>query len=380
MTSRALFIGAGKIGRGFLAHLAYRSGYALAFADANAQLIGLLADRRAYRLHMLGAPEKDETIAGFDAFLADSDDVTRAGREADVIFVSVGGPNLGAAGQVLARLASVRTSSVNVIVGENWPDAAAELKAAAQSPPTLAIAEATILRSCIEPTEQQRAEDPLSVQCQDYWELPVDADALADPVPQIDGMIPTPHFQNALKRKVYTYNAMNATIAYLGHLRGHRFLADAAHDPAVLDHALGVTREVDEAICRTFGYDRRDQDGFSKRALRKFQNPLIVDPIERQVRDPIRKLGRHDRLVGAAMLALYAGITPGELALAIAAALAYRNSSDPSAVRLEQLVIESGLGGALANIAGIEADGPLVRLVVERAADLPGLIAQRAAR
>jgi len=379
LTGTALLIGAGKIGRGFLGHLAHRSGYLLNFVDANPDLVGLMQRRRTYRLHILGAPERDESITGFDAVLAGSEASEAAGARADIIFVSVGGPNLRAAGELLGRIAARRSRPVNVIVGENWPDAAAELRGAAASPRWLAIAEATILRSCIEPTEAQRAEDPLALQCQDHWELSVDAAALREPLPHIGGLVPTAHFENELARKVYTYNAINATIAYLGHHRGHRFLADAAGDPVILEHALGVKHEVDETICRSFGYSLDEQQRYSRRAMEKFQNPLIVDPIERQVRDPIRKLGRRDRLVGAAMLTIDAGITPYELALSIAAALEYRNPSDPSAVRLANLVHEAGAAAALAAIAGIEPDGPLASLVVDRSSDLLRLIAERTA-
>lgn len=380
MTGQALFIGAGKIGRGFLAHLAFRSGFGLTFVDANRELITLLQERRAYRLHILGAPEKDETIGGLRAWAPDAPQLLPLAREADVIFVSVGGPNLAAAGQLLHRILDGRARPVNVVVGENWPGAAAELKAAARLGPEAGIAEATILRSCIEPTAEQRAADPLSLQCQDYWELPVDAEALIYPVPVILGLKPTPNFKNALQRKVYTYNAINATIAYLGYHRGHTYLADAANDAVVLQHATGVMLEVNAAVCHAFGYGVDDQKAYAEAALAKFQNRLIVDPIERQVRDPIRKLGRRDRLVGPAMLALEAGITPDELALSIAAALRYRNAADPAAVRLGHLVDEAGPAETLAMIAGIEPTGPLAVMVMRHYHEVSGLLSERAAR
>ena len=380
MTGGSLLIGAGKIGRGFLAHLAYRSGFALTFVDANPDLVRLLQQRRSYTIHVLGAPAKDEAIGGFEAFGPDAPSLPSAGQDADIIFVSVGGANLVAAGEILHRVVGLRTRPVNVIVGENWPNAAAELKAAAQLGPHVGIAEATILRSCIEPTSEQRAADPLSVQCQDYWELPVDADALVQPMPAIFGLKPTPNFEHALQRKVYTYNAINATIAYLGFHRGHVYLAEAANDPVVLEHARGVMREVNAAICHAFGYDVEDQRIYAEGALAKFQNRLIVDPIERQVRDPIRKLGRHDRLVGAAMLAVDAGINPSELALSIAAALQYRNSEDPAALRLQALVEELGPAETLARVAGLEPDGVLVEMVMRRYPEVGRLLTEGAAR
>jgi mannitol-1-phosphate 5-dehydrogenase len=374
-------IGAGKIGRGFLGHLAFRSGYSLTFVDTNQELVALMRARRAYRLHVLGVPAKDETVSSFQAWTPEAPEVEAEAIDADVVFVSVGGPNLPQAGKLMSRILSRRTRPLNVIVGENWPNAAAELrKAAGMATKTIGIAESTILRSCIEPTNEQRRADPLSIQVQDYWELPVDADSLVRPLPEITGLIPTPNFENALQRKVYTYNAINATIAYLGYHRGHKYLAEAANDPAVLVHALGVMWEVNQAICRTFGYSPHDQQAYADRALEKFQNPLIVDPIERQVRDPIRKLGPHDRLVGPAMLALNLGVAPHELALSIAAALQYRNPSDPAAVRLAQLVDELGPAGTLARIGDVDPASPLIVLVMQRYEEVGKLMGEVASR
>ena len=95
-----------------------------------------------------------------------------------------------------------------------------------------------------------------------------------------------------------------------------------------------------------------------------------VDPLERQVRDPIRKLGRHDRLVGAACLALEYGIRPDNLALGIAAALQYANPQDPSAVKLQALIESGGLEAVFTQVCEIEPEGELARLVKARRPDL----------
>ena len=168
-----------------------------------------------------------------------------------------------------------------------------------------------MLRSCIEPTAEQRAADPLAVQAQDYWELQIDAEALAEPLPPINGLKPVAKFRAALERKLFTYNAGNAAIAYLGVLRGHQYLSEAATDPMILEVAQGVYEESGAAVVRP----ARLHGGGAGRlcpgaSLRKYQDATIVDPLERNVRDPLRKLGRHDRLIGPACLALEYGIRP----------------------------------------------------------------------
>ena len=49
-------------------------------------------------------------------------------------------------------------------------------------------------------------------------------------------------------------------------------------------------------------------------ALKRMVNPFLNDPIDRVTRDPVRKLGWDDRLLGAMRLAREAGVEPNLLA------------------------------------------------------------------
>jgi mannitol-1-phosphate 5-dehydrogenase len=81
--------------------------------------------------------------------------------------------------------------------------------------------------------------------------------------------------------------------------------------------------------------------------------------VERNARDPLRKLARHDRLVGPACLCLEHGIAPEHLATAIAAALQYNPPADPAAQRLQQRLQCEGLPVVLKEVCGIDPDGEL---------------------
>ncbi len=50
MNKEILIIGAGKIGRGFIAHLFYKSGYKLWFLDASQEVVQLLNIEKKYRV------------------------------------------------------------------------------------------------------------------------------------------------------------------------------------------------------------------------------------------------------------------------------------------------------------------------------------------
>ena len=238
-----LIIGAGKIARGYVGHLVALSQTPLSFVDVNADVVRLLNERGWYTVHILGNSAKSMIVTGVAALDSADPRVAQAVAEAATIFVSVGGPNLPAVAATLAArprgAARGGGAGAQHFCCENWHRPADALRQAlaerlvadddrAYLAERVGIAEATVLRSCIEPTAEQRAVDPLAVQAQDYWELQIDAAALVEALPPIAGLKPLENFRAALERKLFTYNAGNAAIAYLGALRGHRFLSEAA--------------------------------------------------------------------------------------------------------------------------------------------------------
>ena len=90
-------------------------------------------------------------------------------------------------------------------------------------------------------------------------------------------------------------------------------------------------------------------------SLAKLQSKEIVDFISRNARDPIRKLGPEDRLVGPSLIALKYGIIPEGLATAIAAAIFYENDQDSSAVTLKEIRKVKGVDYILDSICMLGA-------------------------
>lgn len=371
---QGVIFGAGKIARGFIAHLLTLSGYHLTFVEKNAELAAALRRRGRYTVHIMGAPEKNILIEGFEALdSSDSGAVSAKVAAASVIFVSIGGPNLPQIAPLLAAGLRHRTEPVNVILCENYFQPAQWLRdliserlapaEAAWCANNVGIVETMVLRSTIEPPADLKERDPLALTAQDLWEMPADKEAFVRPIPEIIGLAPKEKFQGGLVRKLFTYNAINAVISYVGRLRGYELLSDAANDPELEALARQAYEEVAPALCHKYGFDPDDQRRFAESAIAKYQKREIVDPIERNTRDPIRKLGRNDRLVGPACLALEYGTRPAALSKAIAAALRYDYPDDPAAVRLQQMIRDGGLAAALRQVCGIEPDGALGKLI-----------------
>jgi mannitol-1-phosphate 5-dehydrogenase len=376
----AVIVGAGKIARGFIAHLLALSGYRITFIEKLPALVDLLRSRGRYGVRIMGAPAKDVVIRGFETIRADEEErVARAIAEAGVVFVSVGARNLPETAPLLAAglraaCARGRTVPLNILICENFYQPARLLRSLVSEQlgaserdwftNHVGLVETMVLRSAIEPTDEMKAEDPLSVKSQDYWELPADKEAFVGPSLEISGLILKENFQGGLTRKLYTYNSVNAAIAYAGYLKGYTLLSDAANDPEIARLAGQVLEESGEALCRRYGFDREEQRLFAASALAKYQKREIVDPIERCARDPIRKLGANDRLVGPACLAASEGVLPVALSRAIASALHYDCEGDGSARRLQELIAGDGLEEVLRTVCGIEPETELARMVV----------------
>ena len=74
---------------------------------------------------------------------------------------------------------------------------------------------------------------------------------------------------------------------------------------------------------------------FADDLLDRMMNPWLRDNVDRVTRDPRRKLGWDDRLVGTMRLALTAGIEPPRLAVGAAAALDQLQCEEPKKTMAE---------------------------------------------
>jgi mannitol-1-phosphate 5-dehydrogenase len=125
--------------------------------------------------------------------------------------------------------------------------------------------------------------------------------------------------------KLYGHNATHALGGYLGALAGVRLFADLDRVPGLLPflRAAFVEESGETLIRRHRGADPLfTADGYAAYAddlLERMANPLLLDTIERVTRDPDRKLGWNDRLIGTIRLALGAGVDPERFAFGAAA-------------------------------------------------------------
>lgn len=135
--------------------------------------------------------------------------------------------------------------------------------------------------------------------------------------------------------KLYGHNATHALIGYLGRQRGFATMAEAGTDPRILAIARRAFLEESGRALRAkyAGVDALfTPDGwraYAEDLLARMANPHLRDAVDRIIRDPRRKLGWSDRLVGTMRLARSQGIAARGYALGAAAALRLLRQEDP---------------------------------------------------
>jgi len=196
----------------------------------------------------------------------------------------------------------------------------------------------------------------------------VDRTALRAPLPEIRGMKLVDDYQPWVLRKLYTFSAGHATAAYLGWLKGYHYIHTAIRDREIRQAVFTAMREGQRGLAAKFGKEFEGGPAELNAIVARFENAAINDPVGRVARDPQRKLGAEERLVGAALLAEEAGVMPRQLALVAAAALCFNSSgqTEPCTACFEQ----SKAAETLNRICGLDAAHGFGRTVVKSWAQL----------
>ncbi|MBN1836180.1 MAG: hypothetical protein JW820_10045 [Spirochaetales bacterium] len=359
-----------------MGQLFFEAGYRTVFVEADESLVRLLNEEGRYPLRLLDAASKrelDMTIEAVSALsTAEAEEVAQAFAGASVVGTAVGVANLSQVAALIARGIERRRSAgggpVDIYLCENSLDAYQVLQKAVYrelDPASKAWADGqvgfvgtVVARMVPAPGERFRGKGPLFVVADSYHRLPYDGSARRAPEPPIEGLEAAKDFQAVVERKLFTYNLVHAALAYLGYLRGYAYVHEPFDDPEVRETVYGALDETGQALLAKFpaALDAAGQEQVKQDITLRFSNPMIMDTIPRVARDPLRKLGPQDRIIGAARLCLDQGVAPRHIAAVAAAALCYDHPEDPAAGRLQALIRERGPAAALAEVAGIEPD------------------------
>lgn len=374
--------GAGNIGRGFLGLLLHHAGHHVTFIDVDERKIRELNTRRSYPVYVVanGGIERTVVTDVRGVLLDDRIAVLNALADADLILTAVGKNALAEVAPLLALALRKRADKgdqtiITVVACENVHDNTQYLRecvlaSASDQKDRASLDAITAFPNCVVDRIVPNAlpmEDPnpLAVAVEDYFQFAVDANRLKGGFPVIPGVELSPNLDAVLEQKLCTLNAAHAVIAYWGYVRNYSFIHEAVLDEDILALVHGMFEEVEYLLTRRHTTIRTvDQRQYAAKVVSRFENPYLRDDVTRVARQPKRKLSPDDRLVKPAqLLAAEQGLQPVYLATGITAALRYDFHGDTQAQELVTDIREQGVARVLQNVAGIDPESDLGRMV-----------------
>ncbi|WP_337914255.1 mannitol-1-phosphate 5-dehydrogenase [Vibrio cholerae] len=369
MKKNAVHFGAGNIGRGFIGKLLADADIAVTFADVNEPLVDQLSHQQEYKVKVVGSECKMETVSHVTAVNSASEALIERIIKTDLVTTAVGPTVLDIIAKTIAkglsaRFAAGNTQPLNIIACENMVRGTTHLKQQVyqfltteeqqQADALVGFVDSAVDR--IVPPLQAANDDPLEVTVESFSEWIVDEQQFKGEIPQIEGMEKTDNLMAFVERKLFTLNTGHCVTAYLGCLKGHRTIREAIEDPNIHAQVKQAMQESGEVLIRRYGFDRALHSAYIEKILSRFANPYLVDEVDRVGRQPLRKLSANDRLIKPLLGTIEYGLPNGMLLKGIAAALKYRNSSDPQAVELQQSIEKEGVRSTLARYTGLAAE------------------------
>lgn len=347
--SKIVVVGAGKTGRGFIARLLQEADEEVIFIDKNAELVEQLNTEKAFQVSFFGNIREPYVVNNFKACTWENADL----EDAELVLVSVGGQNLKAAGESLAKLLKDE-KHYYIITAENASHPSETLREAIGKE-NISVSESTVFCTTIE-------DGGLNINSENYPYLQCDADLLEGFVPPAKTIKPIGNFSNFLTRKLYTYNAASCVIAYLGWKKGYSNYGDAANDKEILELLDKNYAATNRVLCKEFGYEEADQAEFAALSKAKFCDRTIVDTVARNARDPQRKLAADERIIGPIKLLHKYGEDASVLERTAAAAILYENDGEDAwkAIKAEKTNEQ-----ILIDICGLSAENVIFKNIMK---------------
>lgn len=377
----AVIWGAGKIGRGFLAELFQDAGFQISFFDSAENLVRKLNTARSYSIHKVMGKGRESrvVIQGFEAYHTSDLQVfiNKLKEENTIIAVAVHPAALRETAEMMipglvSRAKAKPESTLDMILCVNMTNPARSMRSLLEELlpgevrfylDRIGLVESVVMRVSPEAPPELLERDGLTVVNNGYPEMPLDKKAFKGIIPQSKLIRLTENIEAEEIRKIYTLNMAHGMLAYLGSLKGYKTVAECMEDP---DIKQAVRRALDEAalgLKAKFAFGDEEMEKWNHHILDSLDNPILGDRLDRLGADVRRKLSRHDRLVGPAMLCWELGVVPEHLALGIAGGFMFQQSQDPGTQAVQLFLQQNGIEKSVRYFCGLEEER-FVALVV----------------
>ncbi len=378
---KVMHFGAGNIGRGFFGQLYHESGYHIIFVDIVDEIIKTINEKSQYPIWIVGDELEKITINNISGIsLQDQQTIVDACSEIDLISFSVGANNVKGIAPVLARIIEKKFSMekpgfLNIIIGENLKDASGIVKQMINQhlpqnfknimDEKVGLVETVLSRMVPVVPDELKKQYPLIVLVEPYRIMPVAKNMFRGNIPDVKGFLMVDNIEPYEAMKLYIHNFTHAAFAYAGHRKNYKFIWESVRDRKIENLVQRAYLEIKQAIHKKYRIENERIDAYYTDLIKRFSNKGLGDTIVRVGREPIRKLGPKERIIGAAELCEKQGITPEYVCLFAGFCLHYDEASDPESQKLQTLLSTNGIDSVLKNISGLSKNDPVFVRVKE---------------
>lgn len=376
--AKALHFGAGNIGRGFIGKLLSEAGYEVYFIDINEAIINGLKEKKEYTVEVVGDNSVKEIVKNVTGlFSNDIETIKEVGNEANIITTAIGPNVLPIIAKSVAEVIKVRRENenkqfLNVIACENMIKGSTFLKEKVYeslnefdkvfADEYVAFVDSAVDR--IVPPTSGEITDPTYVIVEEFYEWIVDKNQIKGDL-EITGMTKVDNLMAYLERKLFTLNTGHAITAYIGKSKGIKTVDQSILNEEVREIVLGAMKESGEVLIKRYNFDRETHYKYIDKILKRFENKYLNDDVERVGRQPIRKLGKNERLIKPLLGTVEYGTENDKLIEGIVYALKF-DGSDEETVKLQAELKEKNIKDVLNEISENVIPEQILEKIVEK--------------
>ena len=368
--NKVAVIGAGRLGKGFLGASFIPSNYDVTFFDVNQQVIdelnkGYFNVDIHYTTHSCTKTYKDYNTC----CLKDNNAVMLLSKH-DIFAISIYPEDFKNLYGILVEALSIRIKKgfkTSVLVFTNALDYASvveqnilsrldsELKEEFAN--YVEVKETIIIRSTFAQDNVNTELQTLAIQNSLVESLNF------NDISDVSGIEETDNINILKQLKLYTLNGPHAAMAYSGYYRGYVTINEAEMDSFCSDIAKGVSILANQVASLKYNLPKTE---IAKISLPKTEVNPITDSISRVAFDPVRKLGKLDRLVYPALVGAQHNLDIRANAKAIALGFLYDDANDPHAKMMQDEIKKYGIEKAIIKFCGLElAESQILKLILQ---------------
>ena len=334
--------GAGALGLGFLGP-ELTPNFRIPYVDipAKGDLLDYLASEGRYVVNETGPSARRVSVEHVRGVRVDDEEsVERALNSAELVFTSVGEPNLSRVAPTLAEEASQRTGDapLRILCCENGVEIAEKLRGLIGQNLGEAlegrarVGDTVMGRMCQIAEEPKKYQSTVTPACdwavvgEPFFGMPVEEHVVEGLPVSCAALQPCSPavFAGLEDVKMLAHNGLHAFLAFLGALKGKELFCQLREEPDVMELARGLL--VDEgwtALHRKHGpaLDRNYYLNYAPTIMRRITCPGFGDAVSRGIRGAMRKLRPWERMVYSVRTVAGQGVRPENAAMGLAAGI-----------------------------------------------------------